>query len=68
MTGTEWHRGVLDLIDLLMELDPTTDSPEGRLLVRLADAAQSYEREIYYIAPPTAEEAASFRAEQAPKP
>lgn len=67
MPTNEFHRRVLDVIDVLTVMDPPADSPEGRLLRALAAATESYERERYPIAPPTAEEAAAFRAEQESK-
>jgi len=44
-----FHEAVLECIKDLMELDPAADSPEGRLLDRLASAVEEYEKVTYPI-------------------
>lgn len=41
--NTAIAEGVLRSISALMDLDPAPDTPEGKLLAALADAAQAYE-------------------------
>ena len=65
-TALEYHSRVLGVIEALVALDPPADSPEGRLLHGLAIATENFEREYFSIEPSTPEEAAAFRAEQAP--
>lgn len=48
----DYHQRVLDVITELITLDPAADSPEGRLLAILADAAEEFEREQYPIGCP----------------
>ncbi len=47
MTEQDFHEGILAVINALITLDPPADSPEGRLLVLLASATESYEKERF---------------------
>jgi hypothetical protein len=40
----QFHEAVLTIVSGLMHGDPASDSPEGRLLVKLVDAVEAYER------------------------
>jgi len=59
-----YYELVLGVIRELVALEPSPDSPDGVLLRTLIVATENYEREVFPIAPPTAEERAVFRAEQ----
>lgn len=41
--GMDLYNSVLDCITLLMALDPHPDTPDGRLLLDLAEAAEQFE-------------------------
>lgn len=41
------YNAMLEVIKVLMDLDPAEDSPEGRLLNAFATAAEEYEKEKY---------------------
>ncbi len=42
-----FHQSMLDLIVVLVEMNPLSDTPEGRLLDGLAMAVETYELAIY---------------------
>jgi hypothetical protein len=42
-----FHEAILAIVGELMHGDPAAESPEGRLLVKLADAVEAYERVVY---------------------
>lgn len=42
--GDELHKDVLELVELLMPLDPEAGTPLGNLLIGLADALIKYEK------------------------
>lgn len=44
MTVSELHAAVLQMIEILVEIDPDPKSPEGKLLEGLASAAEEYEK------------------------
>ena len=48
--ATSWenfYESILNLIGILIEIDPPKDSPEGRLLEDLAAAVEEYEKVTY---------------------
>jgi hypothetical protein len=47
----QYHEAILTILGELMQADPAVDSPEGRLLVKLADAVEAYEKVMYPMPP-----------------
>lgn len=41
------HEAVLAIVGELMHADPAADSAEGKVLVKLADAVEAYEKVVY---------------------
>lgn len=44
-----FYKSILELVELLMELDPEMDTPEGKLLDGLARAVEEYEKKEFPI-------------------
>ena len=43
----QFHEAVLAIVGELMHADPAADSAEGKVLVKLADAVEAYEKVVY---------------------
>lgn len=41
------YHGILEVIETLIDMDPPEDSPEGKLLLRLAAITEEYEKKRY---------------------
>jgi hypothetical protein len=57
-----FHEAALAILGDLMHADPAVDSPEGRVLLRLADAVEAYEKVMYPM--PPASDAAIERSDK----
>ena len=61
----DFYGKLVEVVDMLVGLDPEADSLEGVLLDEIATAMEKYEKVKYPFPEPSAEELEKFRKEQA---